>query len=130
MALPQTDQFALALLQVTGLILPIVFIALQPFYRRIASKSREGNLSRSEYQELDQEEIREVDSAPPAVRIGLLIMGALILTAILCMLHLAPYGVESILLRGAILAMMMSFVLLGYLLWAIRMQFVNIDELA
>jgi hypothetical protein len=123
MTLPPDVNVALSVLQVTGLVLPVVFIALRPFY----TPSDDG--SPDDVPEIPHDfELADgpgYDAAPLVIKVGVVVAGLLVTAAVLAGARVAWYVLGSWLTVAAVVALSLGITTLGVLLYLIRRRFLG-----
>jgi len=131
MAAPPADvQVALTILQAVGLLIPVVFLGLRPFFTSETRETREVSLESAT--EDDSGPSRRIflkfDDAPRVVRIALPVVGVLALAGILAGVHVFLWALGSWLLAAAAACLVMGIVGLGAVFYSIRQEFVSEPE--
>ncbi|MDS0280360.1 hypothetical protein NDI85_21475 [Halomicroarcula sp. S1AR25-4] len=137
MQLSPDVQIALSLLQVTGLLLPIVFIALQPFYETVIKTDERGRRNRS----LNSENVKRVeankeglsehlvfDDSPRAIYAGAAVIGCLLLSTIFAVLQILRSLTTNWLLAMSALFLLFGLLSLGVLYYLIRTEFKSVVD--
>jgi hypothetical protein len=124
MALPDDVQIALTLLQVTGLVLPIVFIALRPFY----APGSKREVLREEQQTRQTGDVVEggllnLDLTPRSIRFGSWVVGFLAAAAFIAGLRIIRYAFGSWLVLVAAACLVAGIVSLAVLFRIIQGRF-------
>lgn len=121
---PADVSVALTIIQVVGLLLPIVFISLQPFYRPIAEKVVE----RQQHQPQDesQETVTwERDEAPDVIVYGIPIAVLFALSALFAGLKIFIWAIDSPLVALSLLLLVSGVAMVSYLFYKVRKSFIN-----
>lgn len=121
MALPPEVEIALRILQVTGLVLPVVFIALRPFYDPTNDQSERQRSSGSGLTFEDGE--IKFDFAPLAVRSGVVVVSLFGLAAVAACIKVILFlgGISFAAIALVLLAA--GIIALGVLFFLIRARF-------
>lgn len=125
MPLDQDVQLAAALLQATGLILPVVFIALRPYYADELNNS-DNVIRRKGRPDETEVEKRVHDNTPTVVHAGLYAVGLFAVSTLLSSARLA-LATNDLLIRGAVLTLWVGIVMLVLVFALIRTEFLSYE---
>jgi len=125
MALDQDVQLAATLVQAIGLILPVVFIALRPYYAEAVDEPTTGiSQSNGQSEDVQSPETLIKDDAPGAVGIGIWAAGALGVAGVFATMRLI-LATSDLLVIGAAGGLGVGLLLLVLLILEIRNEFVT-----
>lgn len=117
MALSDASQAALGILQVVGLVIPVLFLTA----RQYMGDNRFGNGRNSEYE--DSEEIEAIDSAPVDIQLAWIVIALLTVAGVLAAGRIAIEFRADLFLLASMLAMALALLILAYLFYRIRTSF-------
>lgn len=129
MAAPPADvQVALTILQAVGLLIPVVFIALRPFYsdpepddEELAEQIKARVLNpESSFSSSDD---AQVDSLPDMLRYGLVAVGVFGLAGVFSGVRVILWAVDSWLIVAAMGCLVAGLFALGGVLYHLRQEF-------
>lgn len=131
MPLNSSVEIALSLLQVTGLLLPIVFIALQPFYEQVVQSSgvkggqQPTNGEQFERVSSDEGDFEALvfDSPPRVIYAGAAVIGFLLLSTIFAVIRILLALTGDWLIIMSVSCLLFGLVGLGVLYYFIRAEF-------
>ena len=119
MVLPTDIKVALTLLQIIGLLIPVIFVAIRPFASQ--DSARDAN---QQWKTLRRQvPMIDADSVPDVVVGGLAVTAALGVAAILAATRVLQYLWGSWLITGSVLFLIVGILGLGGLVYLIRLEF-------
>jgi len=128
MPLERDVQLAVALLQATGLIIPVIFIALRPYYADALGGPRRVTRRTVGSDEDTEVETRVNDNTPVVVDAGLLALGLLALSTLLSSAKLG-FSTDDLFVKGAVLAFWVGILMLFLVMALIRTEFLTYEDI-
>lgn len=132
---PSNVEAAMALLQVLGLIIPVVFIALQPYYRGVAQSQQRsvpyppnrapdgGSRDQSDY--APPTEIIVEDGSPFVVKVGVAVVATLCFGAIVAGIEVMISYFHAPLVAWAAGLLVTGVIRISYLLYRVQRDFIK-----
>lgn len=120
MALPTDVEVALSLLQIIGLLIPVIFFAIQPYVSKESSlegKQRWKTVVRTEIPLID------VDSVPDVMIGGLAVIAMLGLAAVFAAVRVILYLAGSWFVTASVVLLILGVLGLCLLAYLIRLEF-------
>jgi len=119
--LSTTSQVALGLLQAVGLLIPVIFLSLRQLSGQTDSQYR--NTIDSSLSSFDHPEVTEIDAAPRRIKLAWLTVALLSASGILSATTLLLQVLNSPLLVGVILSLILGLGSLAMIFYRIRSSF-------
>jgi len=125
MSSPPADvQVALSILQIVGLLIPVIFVALRPYFESAVGQDSGGLRNRKEDVEFSDGSMT-IDRTPAAMKLGLAAIVLLASSAIFAGWRVLLWASNSLIVSVSVLTMGLGILCLVVLIFILRLEFVS-----